>query len=113
MRAQLHDQIVGTDLKKLHLFDEVKVNNDGDLLFESDREVLNDFFPLFKLFKWNSKILEEVIDLFTQIVWEIPGLRILITLLKIKVITHCILVFAVDESSKVSIVNFIKGGSHG
>jgi hypothetical protein len=42
-----------------------------------------------------------------------PGLRKLITLLKIKVITHCLLVFAVDERSKVSIIIFIKGGSHG
>jgi len=113
MRAQLHDQVVGTELEKLHFFDEVKVNHVRDLLFESDGEVLDDFFSLVKLFKWNSKVLEKVIDLFTQFIWEIPGFRKLITLLKIKVITHCLIVFAVDERSKVSIVIFIKGGSHG
>ena len=113
MRAQLHDQVVGTELEKLHFFDEVKANHERDLLFESDGEVLDDFFPLVKLFKWNFKVLEEVINFFTQFVWEMPGLRKLITLLKIKVITHCLLVFAVDERSKVSIIIFIKGGSHG
>ncbi len=79
---------MGTELEELHFFDDVKINHNRDFLFEGNGEVLDDLLPLFELFKWNFKILEEVIDLFAQFVWEMPGLRVLIALVKFKFILH-------------------------
>ena len=46
MRTQLRDQILAAELEKFNFFYEVKVNHDGDVLFEYDREVLDDCLPL-------------------------------------------------------------------
>jgi len=104
MRTQLRDQILAAELEKFNFFYEVKVNHDGDVLFEYDREVLDDCLPLLEILKWNSEVLEVVIDLLLKRVWKMPGLRILITLFKLKVITHRFLVLVVDKCCKVSVV---------
>ena len=107
MRTQLHDQILAAELEKFNFFYEVKVNHDGDFLFEGDREVFDDCLSLLELLKWNSEVFEVIIYLLAQLVWEMPGFSIRVALLELNVITHRDLVLVVDEIGEVSVVTSV------